>query len=63
MSLVDRLAIVHVITVLSTVLLKCSALDVVTVAPINPNTGETERILEKDAKKIDRLDISPEFYK
>lgn len=44
-------------------LFECNALDTVTVAPLNSIAPATEKLVEKDAKKIDRFDIAPEFYK
>lgn len=63
MGSVNRLAILQLVTVLSAVVLECSASDTGTAAPIDPVALAGEKVLEKDAKKIDRLDIDPEFYK
>lgn len=63
MGSINRLVILRVFAVLSVVIFKCNALDTGTVAPLNPEASTNEKIIEKDAKKFDRFDIAPEYYK
>lgn len=63
MGSINRKTFPRVFLIVCVVLFECNALDTITVAPLNPVAPATEKLVEKDAKKIDRFDITPEFYK
>lgn len=66
MGSINRQVIFRVFTLLSVLIFECNASDTGDVTPLNldtPVANANAKIIEKDAKKYDRLDIAPEYYK